>query len=112
MSHGRVLQSIRTSLAEANARARLACTENHARSSSTPAERFFQMIEQELGTKDLQVLEDVDSLLKATREKRRLTVDWRDSMMNEAELIQATAKRVGFHPPELPSSLRDEKTDS
>ena len=40
-------------------------------------------------------------LVEATREKRRLTIDWRGAAMTPEELIQATAKRVGLVPPEL-----------
>ena len=113
---GKVLQSIRQTLRAANARARLPCTENHARSSTTPEDRFYKIFVEEIANgrpNQSAILEDLDVLLKSTMEKRRLTVDWRESMMDTSELIQATARRVGFHPPELASLKKNdgEKTD-
>ena len=99
-------------LSKAGARARLPCPENKGRPSTTPPDRWLGVLEQEAlsGKYDETVLEDVAALLGSVAEKRRLTIDWRGGMMTNAQLIKATAKRVGLAPPELQSDKTPEKS--
>jgi hypothetical protein len=49
--------------------------------------------------------------LEANNEKRRLTIDWRGSMMTQSELIDATARRVGFSPPRIDDTRKQHEKD-
>jgi len=96
-------------LLDAHHKAQQPCVGVKAKTSTTPPNRFFDILEQELrmGTPERkQALEDLELMLKSVAEKRRLTVEWRGGMMSHSELIKATAKRVGLAPPELQSDKK------
>ena len=83
-----------------------AAADQAVRWSKTPTSRWLDAAREEaqpgagpLSSAD--ALEQWAALLEATREKRRLTIDWRGGMMTSAELIDATARRVGLEPPRL-----------
>jgi hypothetical protein len=90
---------------KASLRAKQLCPENKGRSSTTPDNRWFNYIKEEAkhGKINDQGLSDIEMLLKSVAEKRRLTIDWRGGMLTNAQLIKATARRVGLVAPELAS---------
>ena len=101
----KIVRRINTLLEVAGDRARAPCLGNKGRPSSTPRDRWINILHEEVakgaGKGDMQVLGDLELLLTSLAEKRRLTIDWRGGMMTNAELIKATAKRVGLVAPEL-----------
>ena len=105
MSLRSTLISIRRLLRQAGDRARAPCPDSKGASSTTPKDRWFRIITEETreGKHNEEVLSEINTLLASVAEKRRLTIDWRGGMMTNAQLIKATAKRVGLAPPELVS---------
>ena len=51
-----------------------------------------QVAEENVG----KAVEDYAYLLESTREKMRLTVEWRGDAQSERDILEATARRVGL----------------
>lgn len=55
------------------------------------------------------IVENYAILVDATREKRRLTIDWQKSKRSEKEIQLLTASRVGLAMPRLDPALDEEE---
>jgi len=96
--------ALRVVLSEiARAQMRAAQPSSRGLASTTPCERFTNIVKDEVrrGVLSEQALVDVALLLSSAREKRRLTIDWRGTMMTTEELVDATARRVGLVAPRI-----------
>jgi hypothetical protein len=82
--------------------------------STTPPTRWTSILTEQVRKAKLprHVLEDVQQYLESNKESRRLTIDWRGSMMTQSELIDATAKRVGFIAPKIDDIRKAHETDN
>ena len=103
-----LLKRVYSHILKASARARFPCPEGRGRASTTPKNRWVHVLKEEIrrGHINEQALVDLDTLLRSVAEKRRLTIDWRGSMLSNSDLIKVTAKRVGLVPPTLQSDTK------